>query len=309
MGRRGESIHLSRNQPELLAESSCSGAIECFLAGVADQFLVMLWLVLLVAVTLVSLVFLPRAQQLCERESHRSKVESAAFESFLHEIQSLPIADGGIVQEPQNGQLVLARQSARTFDDLAKVRHAYRSTVMAVPHYEEDYGESLTEHMSAELSKEIAHAVNDGGPLVEPIKRGLIESARDARNRRTEFTELLEEEINSIGTITQELGAIENAIERVNTFQCADLSYGELLQRREDLQRIQENIELTISRRQRDRTQGRSATIHVIKDMDLQQYLYRPMDVTYPVLAECSRLISQIDVGLRRLEGELIYRS
>lgn len=309
MGTPGESIHLSRNQPELIAESSCSGTIECFLAGAADQFFVAVWLLLLVAVTLVSLVFLPRAQELCERELRRSKAERDAFDSFLNEIQRLNISDGGSALQPQNGQLVLARESSADFDDLAKVREAYRSNVMAVPHFEEDYGESLTEHMSAELSKEIAYTTGQGGPLVEPVKRGLVESARDARDRRSEFVELLEEEIDSITTHTNKLNALERTIDRLLGDQCADLSYDELLQRREDLSRIQNHIEQTVNQRQIDRTQGRSATIHHIKDMDLQEYLYRPMEVTYPVLAECTQLLSHIDLGLRRFEDELIYRS
>lgn len=306
----GENIHLSRDAPDIAAEAACSGTIECALAGVADHLMLLLWFALLVIVALASLTFLPRAQRLCERERHRATVEYDAFDEFLARVRSFQTSGSATAtSEPVGAGGLMQQQVAAQLDGLAKVRDAYRETVMAVPHFEEDYDESLIEHMSAELGEELAHAAVEGGPLVQPIKQGLLEAARDARDRRADFIELLDEEDESLRRHQRDYEDIARRVERSVTPRCADETYNGLQRRRRRLNACAADIESTIEERQRDRTEGKTATIQMMDGADLQEYLYRPMDVTYPVLAEGTKLLSQIEVGIRRIEDELIYRS
>lgn len=304
----GDGIHLSRNPPELPAET-CSGTLECALAGFADHVLIVLWLLVMVLVALASLVFLPRAQRLCERERRRATVEYDAFDEFLSRLQGFSTAGSVTVAEPVGSGPLMQQQGVAHVDGLAKVRDAYRETVMSVPHYEEDYNESLIEHMGAELGEEVAHATVDGNQLVQPLKQSLTAAARDARDRRADFLEMLDEEGDSLDRQSARLETIADRIERTAGPRCADESFNGLRRRRERLRAAGDEIEEAIAERQQDRTNGRTATVQSMDGADLQEYLYSPMEVTYPVLAEGTRLLSQIEVGLRRIEDELIYRS
>ena len=304
----GAGIHLSRNPPNLPTET-CSGTIECALTGLADHVLILLWLLIMVVVALASLAFLPRAQQLCERERQRATAEYDAFDDFLSQLQGFASNGSTTTAEAVGNGSLMHQQAAAQIDGLAKVRDAYRDTVMAVPHYEEDYDESLIENMGAELGEELAHAAVDGGQLVDPLKRGLIAAARDARDRRADFLEMLDEEGDSLDRHSVRLEKLADRVDRAVGPRCSDETYNGLRRRRERLLRCADEIESTIATRQEDRTQGRTATVQAMKGTDLQEYLYAPMEVTYPVLAECSRLLNQIEIGRKRIEDEMIYRS
>lgn len=304
----GNSIHLSRNQPELPTEA-CSGTLECALAGLADHVLILLWLFIMVVVAVASLVFLPRAQQLCDRERRRAAAEFEAFDEFLSRLRGFSSSGASVTTEPVGGGSLIQQQAVAHGDALAKVRDAYRDTVMAVAHYEEDYDETLIEHMSAELGEEIAYATVQGGPLTEPLKRGLMAAARDARDRRADFVELLDEEAESLERHASTYEELNDRVTKATSPRCADESFNGLRRRRNQLRECEDDIESTIATRQQDRTEGRTAAIQMMDGTNLQEYLYRPMEVTYPVLAEGTRLLSQIQVGLRRIEDELIYRS
>ena len=304
----GEGIHLSRNPPQLPTDP-CSGTIECALAGIADHFLLLLWLLVMVAVALASLVFLPRAQQLCDRERRRATAEYDAFDEFLTRIQGFSAAGSVTSAEAVGSGPLMHQQGVAQVDGLAKVRDAYRDTVMQVPHYEEDYGESLIEHMGAELGEEIAYATVDGGQLVPPLKQSLVSAARDARDRRADFLEMLDEEADSLERHANKFEELADRIDRAAAPSCADETYNGLRRRRHRFQRYEADIEAAISDRQADRTGGRTGSIQAMNGADLQEYLYTPMDVNYPVLAEGTKLLSQIEIGLRRIEDELIYRS
>lgn len=304
----GNGIHLSRNPPKLPA-NTCSGTIECALTGMADHVLVLLWLLVMIAVALASLVFLPRAQKLCERERHRATVEYDAFDEFLSQLQGFSSVGSATAVESVGSGPLMHQQGVAQVDGLAKVRDAYRETIMAVPHYQEDYNEPLIENMSAELGDEIAHATIDGGQLVQPLKQGLMAAAKDARDRRADFLEMLDEEGDSLERHANKLDELSNRIDHVAAPRCSDETYNGLRRRRKRLRRSADDIESTIATRQSDRTEGRTASVQAMQGADLQEYLYSTMDVNYPVLAEGTRLLAQIEVGLRRIEDELIYRS
>lgn len=308
MQRGGDNIHLSRNQPDIPTDL-CSGTVECALAGFADHVLILIWLLVLIVVAVSSLVFLPRAEQLCDRERRRATVEFDAFDQFLSRLQGYSSSGAAVTTEPVGGGSLIQQQAVAHGDALAKVREAYRETVMAVPHFEEDYDESLIEHMSAELGEEIAYATVDGGPLSEPIKRGLLAASRDARDRRADFIELLDEESESLNRHTASFEDIHERVNNATSPRCANESFNGLHRRRDALLNCSEEIESTVAARQQDRTEGRTAAIQMMDGTNLQEYLYRPMEVTYPVLGEGTRLLSQIQVSLRRIEDELIYRS
>lgn len=301
-------IHLSRNQPELAPGPTCSGTIECALAGMADQAIIALWLFLLVVVAAVSLVFLPRARRLCRREVERAQAEFEAFDAFISQIATIPTSDISQAETNAAAPSLLQYRTDGGTRRLTQVHDIYRDTVMAVPHYEEDYDESILDHMSAELSEELAHATVNGADFPPQLKENLINAAMEARDRRKDFVATLNEENAALEEYGTHLETLEPAIEQTTAPQCATQTFSQLQYRYDTLDEQETALEQIATERQSDRKTGRVGAIHLGKDVDLQKYLYRPMDVNYPVLAETARLLSQIRITRKRVEDELIYR-
>ena len=158
------SVYLYRRQPEVVAEPRCSGTIECALIGVADHLLLLVWLLLMIVVALGSLVFLPRARSLCDQELRRTRAEYDAFDRFIDRARGItPSTDA--TEVPMGGQApLIQRQSAASNGSLDVLVAAYEDTVMGVPHFEEEYNETVADHMREELSDEIAEAVQAEAP-------------------------------------------------------------------------------------------------------------------------------------------------
>lgn len=305
----GGNVYLSRKTPEVLSGEPCSGTIECALMGVADHLLILLWLVLLLLTAVATLAFLPRARELCDRERRRTRAEYNAFDQFIDRIRALSPASTTSVAEPAGAVPLVQRQFKPHGSDVAEVRAAYEETVMAVPHFEEDYDETLDEHMGAEFSEEIAEATIAGSEFGKPMKRSLLDAASDARDSRAQFLDLLNEEATSLNRHEKRLDEIQRLVDEATAPLCADQSFEELRGQLDSLAECETALEKTVDRRQSDRTERQSAVLRVPNELDLQEYLYQSMDVTYPVLAEATRLLSRIEVATRRVEDELIYRA
>lgn len=302
------SVYLSRPSPDL-TEAACSGTIECALAGMADQLLIFGWLGVMLFVAIASLAFLPRARELCNRERQRTRDELDAFDRFVDHVRDIPATSAASAVEPAGVAPIVQGHAGAGQASAPKVRDAYEETVMGVEHFDEDYDETIGEHMSAEFSEEIAHAALAGGEFGPHVKRGVVEAAKEARERREQFLSLLEEEASSLEGHEGRLLEIGERVHEASEPLCADQTFDELTEHRDRLTDCRESLERVVDRRQADRFEGHGTILAFKKELDLQEYLYRPMEVTYPVLAEAARLLSQAEVATRRIEDELIYRA
>ena len=307
-GASGTAV-LSRRQPDIGPAEGCSGTIECALVGVADHVLLFMWLVMLVVIAVGSLMFIPRAQELCSQERERTAREYEAFDRFLNRVVEISTSTPQVTAASAAGPAVLQERYSRPGGELAAVIDAYEETVMDVPHYEQDYGETLAEHMAAELGEEVAQGVLGRGALSNHLKAGIVETTRTARDRRENLHGLLEGEAASLERHGSRFRSITEKIERTTTTLCSQQSYDELLEQRTELQECQETLEEIVAKRQEDRNDNRITCMPRKTQMHLQAYLYMPMEVTYPVVAEATELLSRVMVASNRVEDELIYRS
>lgn len=309
MSRGGAgNVYLSRRQPEMVSDPACSGTIECALAGMADHLLLLGWFVLLIVVAVGSLMFLPRARELCDVERRRTRAEYEAFDRFIGRArQIIPSANAPNIST--GGPTPLLQQQANSSSgQLNALRQAYEDTVMSVPHFEEEYGETVAEHMREELSDEIAEAVISESNLTAPLHQSVVDAAYAARERRAHFLEMLEEEADSLANHEKTLQQIERGVSIATEPLCADQSFGGLQEQHAELKQYESQIEHIVNERQADRTDGKSGAMRSGQSVDLQSYLYFPMEARYPVVAEAAALLTRVTVTLRRVEDELIYR-
>jgi len=219
------------------------------------------------------------AEQAIETEKDEVSTECDAFNQFKGRIANTEISPPA--QPPQ--QLVSGTRFAETrFRGIERVRSIFRDTVMSVDHYETVYGESLDEHVEAELSREVAAGLHEETTvsLTEYFKSALITSVDDAIYRRQIILENLDEEARSLDRIRAEL---------VDLFDVCDRSLVPL--------RIQNDIreELDEIARQRQETIHRRNPSSRTDGHDLCTYLYHEEEWTYPALTAVARFRNGIN--------------
>lgn len=153
-----------------------------------------------------------RARERVAEEIELVERERAAFERFvarLHEMDgertTAGITGGG-------GPTAVTVREARPSEGMRAVRTAYRETVMAVTHYDREYGDTLAESVAAELGETLAGHVVDGQVLTPTLQGALRAAGERARDDRREFLGHLREERDSLCAVATELNEIESRL-------------------------------------------------------------------------------------------------
>lgn len=155
---------------------------------------------------------------------------------------------------------------------------------MAVPHFAAEYGESMAVHMAAEFTPDVATAVVEGDQLSRPLKQALVTQAVAASRDRDALLEQLATEADALDTARRHLTRVETRLARIPAAQLASAPFGNLIAFDEHLAAAIAQCERRLAERQHD---IHAANRHVSRPEGplLQEYLYQPLDVTFPVLA------------------------
>lgn len=242
-----------------------------------------------------------RARNVLAAERKRTAAERNAFEAFERRIASLSPQrlDGS---SPTGFARSLSGASSTT-SALDRVRAAYRETVVALGHYDEEYGEPVLENLGAEFGEEIGAAVAGTGVFTAELKAALCSGARDAASRRATFLGVLDEERDALDDAARELRAVGDS--------AADLdldgtSFASLRDARAALCELSGRCEALVTERQETlrapRAGGRWRTDETLS---LNDYLYDTLDVTYPVLADASDAAATLREQRRHIERAL----
>jgi hypothetical protein len=291
-------------EPQL--QEGCSG-VECAAADVLSSQFVSLTLVTVTLLALVALTYFHRAREECGEEQSRLQAERSALERFESQIRGLSAASVG-QSTPSRGGATLAQSNVETRSQLQAVQNAYRDTVMAVPHYQEDYGESLTEHMTAEFGEDVTTAVVEGSTLTPQVKRALVSKASESRKERAAFARTLAAESESVTTVGEELSAIDSRVERIESNRRLQQSFRELAEQWEELDDLEADCEAALTRRQETVQRGATSPNWREGGYDLCAYLYESLPVTYPVLADGALLTDRIETTKRKVTEALTRR-
>jgi hypothetical protein len=212
-----------------------------------------------------------------ERERTEISLERDGFEAFADRVDDIPQASPRDPALPACTRTV-AKPAA---DETNALRQAYADTVMAVPHYDEIYGESVREHASAELGPELAGLLNSSRPVPLPKthKEALVAAAERQAAERDEFCSTLDGEMDSLRSRRHELTTVLNELE-------TSVVPSEHRQRFED--------RLTRTLRARQSTLGSQPSLSHIDGHNLCSYLYEDEPWTYPVLTAVARLLDSV---------------
>ncbi len=140
----------------------------------------------------------------------RERTAFRRFVSRLHDVggeQPVPgeTSAGG-------GPAVATVRESTPSEGLRAVRAAYRETVMAVPHYDREYGDTLAESLATELGETLAGHVVDGQVLTPRLHEAVRAAGERARDNRSGFLRHLERERESLCGVATELNEVESRL-------------------------------------------------------------------------------------------------
>ena len=239
-------------------------------------------------------------------ECERTTAERDAFDRFARAVARAKPTTGSTTDVSPGSSLVLKTKKARS--ELGAVERAYRETVMSVPHYEQEYDESLAVNMASEFGDDLAMAVLEGGQLTPQLQESLYVAAIEARERREQFRSLVEAERTDLQRVKRTFGEVDASLSDVDESALLTGSFDELAALHERLERERESCERLLAHRQRQRREGHAGRIRAPGLPDLQSYLYGPLDVQYPVLADAISLLDDVQQTQLRVRSELTRR-
>ncbi len=304
------SISVRTNNPQLV-DDICHSSGSCSMAEpVSDLFLVIgTILVLLVFVTAV--LHLKKASTAVREERSRTAEESDALLEFIRRVESVepsqpqtnPMMIGGPPGSPtEAGTLTEYDQS------ITKIRDAYEDTMMGVPHYDEEYGESLYVNMAAEFGSEIATAVTEGSEFTPPLKSAIVEKSRDSYKQREQLISGLNTEATELRTAQSSARSITQSLEDYSNSDASSLSYDELQAWWHQLNELERSCTDFLKDRQ-GHIHSRGVTTNAqIGNTTFNEYLYGSLSVVYPVLVTFSELHNQVRQAKNSVVHELTRR-
>jgi hypothetical protein len=243
---------------------------------------------------------LDNARQALSAERDRSLREINAFEAFLDRVENLN------TNTPTDAQPTERLESFSLRDDSActqsgEVWSAYCERVLDIPHFETEYRETPKEHLQAELGDDVAALITKNMTLTEYHKRIITSRVEFSIARRKEQLETVEEEVDMVDQAEQLIEKsstmlddrdIDTIIEMpIRQIEEAKIQFEDLIDRCDQL--LNDRQRMLDSRPEAKRL-NREATAG---------YMYRDLDVTYPVIVALTKLRDRLGTRLMELEA------
>ncbi|MFB6122994.1 MAG: hypothetical protein ABEJ78_06010 [Haloferacaceae archaeon] len=237
---------------------------------------------------------LSSARRVVERERRTCADEREAFRAFRRRVGELTPAS--IPATPRAS----ISDSPDAGTSLDRVREAYEDTVMAVPHYEREYGDGYAESLAAEFGGDVAAAVFGSRTLTPELRDALTAAARSAQAEREEFLDLLDREAESVAVADAELDELFDDLRALDSTPLPERGFDELVELRTALEHAESRLDHVAARRQEALSDHRRALPTL--DVDVTDYLYGDFDSIYPVLATVAEFGDLVGTATRRVD-------
>ena len=248
------------------------------------------------------------ARETVRVERRRTADERAAFASFRSRLDAIPAttAAGVTADRRFDGPQPIGYETPRMGTELLAVRDAYQSTVMSVPHYEEEYNDTYAASLAAEFGPELAAALTCESALHEHVRRSVLDQTTAAIETRDEFETVLEREQASVRAASEELRSLDDSVASLGETAVDRLDFGGLDAHRARLEVLERRCDEVATTRQRERVAVEQSMHFDGETDDVQTYLYQDLPVTYPVLAAVAAVGRRIDAVRRDVERAII---
>jgi hypothetical protein len=241
----------------------------------------------------------------------RTVTERDALARFADRISGLDVSsvdlNADYSQQPP-AQTLVAPASAATESQLARACEIYRETVMGVPHYTEDYDDSLSESLAIEFGPEVATAMTTGDHLTPHLRDRLVEATQEVRESRHALLQGLNSERSALEAADEDLTRLGADIDDVLSARSFNSWTNEdLVVARDHLHTHERECDQLVVDRQATLHEQRVPSTHRI-DLEFAEYLYQSLPVTYPVLTDIASLAETLHTARHDVERTLSSR-
>lgn len=257
---------------------------------------------------------LSRALDAIRVERERTAAERDAFAEFGERVGELspgvsagestssvrPIAGGGYSS--------VSSAPARA-NELEQVRKFYESTVMSVPHYETEYGESYAESVREELGPDVATLLVDGQAFERHHKRAITEATAQSEELRERLVSALDAELDSVAQLRDPVCSVAADARSLESVDLGGEPDQLLDGYRSRLDVLETRCHELIERRQSEMVSARRALSLPISGPDIPTYVYQDLPVNYPVISTLTRLIDTVATTRANVEAQLSCRN
>jgi len=233
----------------------------------------------------------PRIEQalaVVQQEIDCIEAELAALRRFRTQMVSIePTAQSaGTVDTSGGGMSAFSARQPKPDTGLRAVREAYRETVMAVPHFEAEYDDSLEANMSMEFGPELGTQIATGTRLTAQLYEALLTASEGARDEREMLLPALERERESLQSVQATLDDCERraAALGANARRTTDPARLDTID--DQLAEIEANCEAAAATRQQQLHSRSAAALSGVDGTSLVRYLYDGCPVTCPALVD-----------------------
>ncbi|WP_128906654.1 DUF7260 family protein [Halorubrum amylolyticum] len=318
MSARQGAAGVFRVQSAEPATAECT-TLSCDLAAVATEPGAVTALVVAGVVAFVALAYVRDAKADCRAERRRVLDERAAFEEFADCVSGLDPAPASSTASSFDGPAAAVRTVSAvdgrngTGDDirLRRVLAAYRDTVMSLPHYREEYDETIPDSLAAELGPDTAAALASNGTLSSGAQSALMRRSRRAADARSSLADAIGSEIDALSRYETDLTRVDRRRRRL--LEHLDGVAGDRTDAAIDVWRRLDEIESECDRLAADRQRGLDDPPMAVDApggegdrRSFHEYLYGPTEgPRYPVLAQIAEIAGQIRTDSDRVASRI----
>ncbi|GAB6880302.1 hypothetical protein JCM17823_25760 [Halorubrum gandharaense] len=295
------------------AASEC-GSLACEAWGVVSTPAAVVGLAAIGLAVFLGFAYLRDARESCREERRRVGDERDAFVRFSERVAGLEATQTDVSSSALDGPMVGVRRGGGVDGPsdvgITRAVDAYRNTVMSLPHYTEEYDESVAESLAAELGADAARRLVGGGTLSPELKSALVTRSRHAAQQRATLVDAIDDELDALAAADEELTTLDRRRERLNAHLDGvrnDARTGaeiDVFQRLETLE--QQCDEAVANRQEWLRNPPMPTGFEADDSPTFHGYLFGPLPETdYPVLAAFSELAERVRADRDRLVSRI----
>jgi hypothetical protein len=246
-----------------------------------------------------------------DEERRRTAAELDALSEFKRRVRAIePIQPTRSVgNAPGSGGALAGRQPVAVataeagLSERDRIERAYRETVMAVQHYEEEYDDTYPESLADEFSRDVASVLTAPGAFDPGRKRTVLSAVDDSVRARELLLDVVDREREAIESAADELVPIDEELAALAGSEFDRKRFGTLDAQRARLDVVAENCEALFERRQGEIFDQRRIQRLPADVPDITVYFYRSLPFDYPacsVLADVLRRVDSIRADVER---------
>jgi hypothetical protein len=242
--------------------------------------------------------FIERALAVVNEELEIAAAEQRAFKQFRSRLSAIDPDPSpslsGVTTAGKATMAVSGYDAEPSGESLQKARTVYRETVMTVPHFESEYGDTLKENVAIEFGADLANQLMDGDRLTRVVREALLSAAASVIDERETYERNLVEERESLREIhagvadytkrAYTLGEEAQTTSGSETLAELDTRFAELEEECADLATARQHV---IHSR-------RNTQISGVDEKSLTTLLYRDLETPCPGLTAITRCLDTI---------------